>query len=545
MIMKKISTVILLAGLSLGSTVQAQVTYDKVASIFYAHCTVCHNSGGVAPFSLMNYTETSSFSASIASAINKGIMPPWHADTLYVTSGHKGSRFLDENTLSPTEKKDILQWVADGALEGDQANVPTAPKYGDLSYKLNGEASLTLMIPNFPSNATETSNPYNCFSLPTNLTKDRWLRAFEIIPSSLKAVHHVVVSVDTTGTVASKLDGNCGQQPGEIGIGGWTSGCAPTVFPNDPTFKAGVRIPKGSNFILQMHYAPGSGGIVDSTKIRLFFYDEGEKGIRTMHSDVMLQNWDLVGRLLGGGAPSIPKNKKTIFKATPSTPSPSPHAPQPATAMSIFAANPHSHNVCSKIKNYAYNSAGDTIPVISITNWDYAWQGNYYFPKMLKIPAGYKLESEHLYDNTSSNSHLNQSIPRVDVNFGQATSDEMLFDAFVWFDYQPGDENIDIKSLLSKEKLLQVGIYKIDAPATLQSNIYPNPASGSVNISMAKRSAYAARISNITGQTVLQTETFVDKLTVDLKEIPAGLYVIEVVDTKTNEKITDKLIVTN
>lgn len=542
--MKKISTLFLATGLYLIPQAQAQTTtYNDVANIFYNHCTVCHNSGGVGPMPLMNYTDVSTWAASISNAVSTGKMPPWRADTNYTVYGtnvRQGARFLHENKLTPTESAAILDWVNDGALEGNPANAPAAPTYGDLTYKLNGTPDIVPQIPTFASNSNSTNtDPYNCFSVPMNLTQDRWLRAFEIVPGNKAIVHHVVLSIDTLGTLGSQLDGNCAQPASHIGIGGWSSGTPPTVFPDDPIFKTGIRIPAGSNMIFQMHYAPGSGGQLDSSKVRMFFYPIGATGIRPMESDVMLQNWGSFG--LGGAA--IPANQvKTITAISTTSQFPTAHTQQPNADMTIFAVNPHSHNVCKKIKIYAANTTGDTIPVIRISDWDYGWQGNYYFPKPLKIPQGYTLKTEHVYDNTVNNPHL-PGAP-VDVNFGQATADEMLFDAFLWLPYQTGDENIDVKAMLTTDPLLQVGINDINA-VSIESFIYPNPASDKISVYLTKKSVYSARIFTITGQTILNTDTFTDRVTVDVQNIPDGLYVIEIVDTKTNERVTRKIVISN
>jgi hypothetical protein len=257
----------------------------------------------------------------------------------------------------------------------------------------------------------------------------------------------------------------------------------------------------------------------------------------------MLQYWG--GGLGPAGGTPIPANAVTTLSAISTTSRVPTHAYQPSTAMSLFAANPHSHNVCRKMKLYAYKSTApiDTIPVIRISDWNYNWQGNYYYPTLLKIPVGYTLKTEHTYDNTVNNPHL--SGPPVSTPFGQTTADEMLFDAFLWLDYQTGDENIDIKSLIAKDTLLRVGINEIAASSGIQSFIYPNPASDNVSIYISKKSVYKGRIYNITGQTVLNTETFSDKITVDVKNIPVGLYIIEITDTKTNERIAKKIIVSN
>jgi hypothetical protein len=150
--------------------------------------------------------------------------------------------------------------------------------------------------------------------------------------------------------------------------------------------KSGIRIPAGSHFILQIHFAPNSDGMVDSTKLRLFFYPENETNIRPMYSNTLLQNWGL----FGFGSPAMPAGTIKTYKATSSTSAFAAHPAQPTGDFTVFSVNPHSHSVCTKIKNYAYKGT-DTIPLISIPNWDFKWEGNYFFPKPVKIPAGYTL----------------------------------------------------------------------------------------------------------------------------------------------------------
>jgi hypothetical protein len=540
--MKKVYSILLVSGIYSCQVAQGQTTYNDVANIFYAHCTVCHHDGGIAPMPLMNFSETSSFSQSISNAImgNNGVlMPPWHADTAYTTIGHTAPHYLNANTLTLIEKNKILQWINGGTPQGDSTLVPVAPRYGDMTYKLNGKADLTLRIPTFHSNASPSlTNPYDCFNILTNLTQDRWLRAFEIVPGNLQAVHHVVVSVDSTATRATDTSGNCATQGGQFGIGGWTPGTPPVIFPSQVPCKTGIRIPKGSSLILQIHYAPGSDGLVDSTKIRLFFYPENETGIRNMYSSTLIQDWGIAP---GFGSTAMLANSVTTYTATSATSPLVTHPVQPTTDFTIFAVNPHSHKVCTKIKNYAYLST-DTIPLIHIPNWDFRWEGSYFFPQLIKIPAGYTLQAEHVYDNTTANLHL--SGPPVNTTWGTKTTDEMLFDSFFYLDYQAGDENIDVKAMIENDTLLRVGINNIYT-TPLQSFIYPNPASDNVNIYLSKKSIYKVRILNITGQNILQTETFNEQLTIDVKNIPVGLYIIEITDTKTNDRITKKLIITN
>ncbi len=540
--LKKILSIFLFGVLYLNSTIEAQTTYNDVATIFYNRCTSCHHYNTSGPgFSLLTYADASAYTSVIQTDLTTNHMPAYPVDTAYTTSGHSVQRFLHEHIITSAENAAILQWITDGALQGNSALVPTPPVYDDSKYKLNGPASLTLQTQTFASNySTTNKDPQNCFSIPTGLTQDRWLRAFEIIPGNLNAVVHIIVTVDTTGTVLSNTSGNCNNHPGEIYVGSWALGWGPTVYPNQPALKAGMRIPKNSKFVFQIDYGLGTTGLLDSTKIRLFFYPPNETGIRPIHSDYFLQYWGNQG--IGGA--DIKADSIKMIGVTPAVQT-HPHSQPPSTGISLLSVNPHSHDLCKSITDYAYNGA-DTIPLIHIKDWTYHhYLGAYYFPKLVKIPIGYTLKTDRFFDNTAVNDNQTHQ-PPIDIYFGTAVSNEMIYDAFQWLDYQTGDELLDMKTLLANDPLLTlVGINNISLPTNIQSFVYPNPATDKVSIYISKKSEYKGRIYNITGQNVLQTETFKEELTIDVKNIPVGLYIIEITDTKSNERITKKIVITH
>lgn len=536
--MKKIVLVNLLVGMFISPLIKGQTTYNDVSHLFYANCTYCHHQGGIAPFSLMNFIEASSFSNSIYSAVSKGTMPPWQPDTTYTTSGKTVPHFLNENLLTEVERAAILKWVTDGVLEGDPAMATIPPAYGDVTYRLNGNPDLTLQIPDFRSNATtDLPNPYNCFVVPTNLTEDRWVRAWEIVPGNLEAVHHVVLSIDTTGSEVTDSTGGCLQQGGQFGLSGWTPGSPPIILPSQAPLKTGIRLPAGSNMIIQVHYAPGSGGKVDDTKVRLFLYPEDEVGIREMYSNTLIQEWGFFGGL---GA-EIPVNFQGSFKATSATSQfLRPHPQQPTTDFSIYSVNPHSHSICTKIKNYAFKD-NDTIPIIRIPNWDFNWEGSYFFPNLLKIPTGYTLEADHYFNNSVSNTNLEG--PPVATKWGTGTEDEMLFDSFLYLDYLPGDENIDLKAMIESDTLLKVGIRDY-AMVELSASVFPNPATDKIGIYLPTPSVYQATLFNITGQVIIGNSNFSQNTDLNLDDIPAGIYILEIVDFKSRNRVCKKIVVT-
>jgi hypothetical protein len=440
---------------SLASLV-AQTTYPNVAPIFFNRCTSCHHEDSHAP-SFMTYSDIVPHTGTMTAYLTTGYMPPWSPDTTY-------SRFSHERTIDPAEKAMILNWISNGAPAGDTTLAPPAPTYS--AYQLNGTPDLVLTIPTFTSNAV-TDDSYVCFSIPSGLTQDRILQAYEIVAGNSEIVHHVIANVDTLGTSTDDLSGGCYSISGDFSIGGYAPGAPATVFPSVGPLKMGITIKAGSKIVLQIHYPLGTAGLQDSTKIRMFFYPVGTTGVRPVYVTTPIQNWAL----------NIPANTVRTFSGV-----------YPATGgmtypTSMFAAFPHSHKLATTMVNYAYLAA-DTIPLIRINSWDFQWQGYYTYKYLTKVPTGYKLKGTHVFDNTVDNPN-NPSSPPANVYAGTSTTDEMLFDSFMWLVYQAGDESINMDSLLSLDPLLinPVGIVENGiSKSKLNTYAFPNPFDNKVTI---------------------------------------------------------------
>lgn len=448
--MKKTLLLILIPFLA--GKISAQLTYKDVAPIFFKNCTSCHNEfGHGAP--LMNYFQTSSYAGAIEDALKTNEMPPWSPDSTY-------SHFLHERYISQADKTKILDWIAGGATAGDTTKAPPPPVY--TKYQINATPDLELSIPVFTSNAS-ADDSYVCFSLPTGLTQDRIIKAFEIVAGNPAIVHHVIANVDTVGNTTDDLSGKCFQITGDFSIGGFAPGAPPCIFPSIAPLKTGIRIKKGSKIVLQIHYPVGSAGQKDQTKIRFYFYPVGTTGIRPVMVSTPLQNWTL----------NIPANTvKTFIAKYPLD------GANPSTlpiALSVFGTFPHSHKIATHIVNCAFKGT-DTIPLIRIKQWDFNWQGYYTFRRLVKLPAGYRLFASHVYDNTTNNP--NNPVPK-DVKAGTSTDDEMLFDSFQYLIYQPGDEKINIDSLIALDPLTAITA-QVQAP--FKTYAYPNPFQNKVQI---------------------------------------------------------------
>lgn len=391
----------------------------EIAKIIYASCTSCHHSGGIAPFSLTTYNDAYLNASGISNAISTG-MPPWNADPGY-------KRYAHERVLSQAEVTSIQQWVANGSPSGDLRFAPPAPTYSTGS-KLDA-VNLSLKMNNY---TVQTNNDeYRNFVLPSGLTQANFATALEVLPGNPSIVHHVLVFQDSTNnTISNSSSGGTGSAASKL-IYEYVPGSQPYFTP----VGTGLRLSANARIILQIHYAPGSQGQLDSTRVN-FTLSSG--ALREISVNPLLNHWTT----LTNGPLSIPANQTRTFNESFSYPG----------NWTFLTASPHMHLIGRTFLTYAVKNTSpfDTIRFVNVPDWDFHWQDNFVFQNAIKIPNGYSLKATAFYDNTTNNPH-NPFSPPQNVSAGEATTDEMMMVFFSYMPYQTGDENLIIdKRILPK-----------------------------------------------------------------------------------------------
>ena len=440
-------TILALISLFVGFLSFGQTWSSNVAEVFYEKCTKCHHDGGGAPFSLMTHGEVSNVASAIYDAVYQETMPPWPPNS-------PSAEFMHDRSLSSPEKNTILDWLTEGYPEGNVAEIPPPPVYNGGT--ILGDGELEIQIPTYMSKAI-TMDDYVCFSIPTNLTEDRTIRAVEVIPGNPEIVHHVLVYVDQDGVEYTDTTGGDCASPGSTNtklVGGFTPGATPILFPSQDPIKLGVKVEAGAKIYLNMHYPIGSYGLVDSTRVIFHFYPPGESDIREIYSEPLLINTSL----------NLPPEQITDVAAQ------FPSSGTTPIDFSLYSIFPHMHLLGKEIGSYAIRPGQDTLPLIHIPHWDFDWQDFYKFRYLQKLPSGSKIKGYGTFDNTSSNIH-NPNSPPIPINFGLNTTDEMFITYFQFLPYEDGDENYDLTELTS----LGLNEYLIESNATI--NAFPNPFS--------------------------------------------------------------------
>ncbi len=91
--------------------------HNRISRILQQNCVACHRTGGAAPFPLETYEQVKGRRGMVKFTVAEGIMPPWYAtDT--------GGPWENDRRLSERDKRDLLDWYAQGAPEGDAKDAP-------------------------------------------------------------------------------------------------------------------------------------------------------------------------------------------------------------------------------------------------------------------------------------------------------------------------------------------------------------------------------------------------------------------------------------
>jgi hypothetical protein len=374
-------------------TVEKSVTFHAhISPILQRHCAVCHQEGEIGPFPLLTYQDARKRSRLIAELVRDGTMPPWHADAINVP-------FSNDRRLSPEEIALVTAWHAQGALEGEALPGQAQPQQLAATHSmakldkpdLSLTSSETFDIP------AEGPDFYHYFKLPTNLAEDKWATAIELRPTARRAVHHILIFVE------SRLPEGDAKASTRRYIGAWAPGGGVLVLDSDLAF----LLPKGSSIVLQVHFHPNGKSERENLTVRLKFASGPPQ--RTWFT---LQVPPVFGVLSGLCIP--PGEANFVLRDSIVLPADS----------EAFGVGGHAHFLARRMRMTATLPDGSTRLLLRIRDWNFAWQEQYHYAQRIPLPAGTRLETEILFDNSAANPRNPSKTPR-EVRWGQQTVDEM------------------------------------------------------------------------------------------------------------------------
>ena len=419
----------------LSGSLAAAPTFSKdVAPIFFQHCAGCHRPNDIAPMSLLDYKSARPWAKSIREAVLTRKMPPWFADP------HYGS-FSNDARLSDREMDTIKAWVDDGAKEGDPSLLPAAPAFVE-GWKLGQPDIIVDIGKDFVT--SPGNDAYEHFTVPTNFTEGKWIRAAEIKPGNRKVVHHVHVSLVAKegeagstsiesmtslnafllhdGTLtrirqdAPVFDNGCAAEaqglPYETGyqegaLASFLPGKAPDVFPDG----SAKWIPPGSKFEFVIHYARTSGAPqTDRTSVGLFVVPGPPP---TVMRRMDLRNFFF--RIPPGEASHEVKRCYTFERDK-----------------LLLSITPHMHYRGKDIRYELVRANGKRETLLFVPKYDFNWQLVYRMKEPVLVEKGSRMIVTAHYDN-SPNNPANPD-PAQSIRWGDKSEEEMMTSWIEYFD---------------------------------------------------------------------------------------------------------------
>ena len=440
-----LTSFVLVAPLFATSRLDADVTFSKqIAPIIFQNCTTCHRPGEAAPFSLQNYADVSKRGDLIQYVIEEHQMPPWKAE-------HGDFPFKYERRLTDEQISLISNWIKAGMPEGNPTETPPLPNF-TVGWSL-GEPDLIVTMKEGYEVPAEGPDIYRNFVIPLGLDGERWVKAIDFRPSARSVVHHSLFFFESGG-LARKLDGEDKQigfkggmgammrlrggppilSPGESGnttenkpghfpggggrllreqdktesatfgsLGGWALGAQPHPLPESLAY----HVPAGADLILATHFHPSGKVEKEASTVGLYFAKEPAK--RRFSPIQIPPAFGAFSEI------DIPAGAKEYVIED---------AFELPIDVEAFGVGAHAHYLGKTMKLTATLPSGEQKTLLSIPDWDFAWQEQYRFEEYVRLPKGTRLHSRITYDNSEENPR-NPSNPPVRVRFGEESTNEM------------------------------------------------------------------------------------------------------------------------
>jgi hypothetical protein len=433
--------------------------YQHVKPILEANCVSCHVQDGIAPFALNDLKTVQSYHRQIYLDTRAQRMPPFPPNG-------DSPKFKHEMRLTKDEIAILANWSWSGAPAGDSKKAVSAEsRVSKVSLRTDLKLSMPkLFVPN-----NNLSDEYRCFRINPELTGERFITGYDILPGNPGVVHHVLMFELEAGLIAEaqKLEREEGDNRdgytcfggsrvanGLQPIGAWAPGSPAVKFPEG----TGTRLRAGSQLLLQVHYNLANGAKPDQSAVKLELAPIGTRlkpilnfaptapvelpcagtyptdpkdacHREAAYERVLALNNSNGNRNRRGGSvlrtcvrsldQYINGSDATQIQTTCEYPVPA--------SLTLHGLAGHMHYLGKSIKLEINPTKPSAKTLLEIPNWDFHWQGFYWFEKAIQVQPGDTLRITCIFDNSQTNQPYlggEQRKPKYIV-WGEGTEEEM------------------------------------------------------------------------------------------------------------------------
>lgn len=389
-------------------TFPAKVAHSKntpdyakdVAPIIKDQCADCHREGGIGPFAMNSHMMLKGWSPMIREVLLNKRMPPMQVDP------HIGS-FTNANYISSDELQTLVHWIDAGSPRGKSKQDPLAKlEQIDMRAWQMGEPDFIVEAPVHDVPATGVIDYIN-ETVELTFEEDKWVEAVQFIPGDPAVLHHLLTYVtapeegfeggegDTRSVARRFLEGYA---PGKVDA---------MTFPEG----TGVYIPKGHKLSMQFHYTTNGKATTSATLLGLYFHDEPPK-------------YEYLTRSVSGRFEVPPHaqdhkaNAEYVFEED----------------VVVHGLRAHMHFRGKDMKFTAEYPNGKKEEILSVPDYNYAWQPTYQLEEPVRLPSGTKVHVTGAFDNSEYNP--GNPDPSKVLTFGLQSWDEMFIG---YWSYAPAE----------------------------------------------------------------------------------------------------------
>lgn len=245
--------------------------FADIKPILEQNCVACHSEGqiGHSVYPLETTKDAIMTADDIALVTSTKFMPPWPPSEKSVPLKHA-------RTISKEDIGLITAWAKAGAPVEGRLETPlrATPKEEGVTIRKD---MIVMMEKSYTSSVTG-SDDYRCFLIDPKLEQDTYITGYEFLPGNLKINHHMILflipadSRARADELASRDREDGWSCFGDAGIENayptaisWTPGEVPIRYAEG----TGIYLPKGTLFVLQMHYNLSAGVEPDRSGVGL------------------------------------------------------------------------------------------------------------------------------------------------------------------------------------------------------------------------------------------------------------------------------------
>lgn len=371
-----------------------QISYqNEIAPILKRRCTTCHIEDGLAPWAMINHRMIQGWSPMIREVLITHRMPPGQIDV-------QEGEWDNIHEITDEELITLVHWIDSGARNADDEDPLKEQEELFEGWSL-GEPDLIVNVPENEVPATGMVD-FIIERSDLNLTQDQWISAVAYNVGDRSVLHSLLVFAVDPNIVEKDQAGLVDPKNTEF-ISLYVPPRTEESFADDSAFL--LRQDRDLSF--KIRYVTGGRDTIDATRIGLYFRDTPpEYAVR----NVITLNPDFT--VAAGVVKQVEHAETAVFDNDVWVESFAPQTHTRGKSMTISAQFPD----------------GSIERLINVANYNFNWQMNYKMSERLHLPAGSKLISDTVYDNSASNP---QNVdPETDVAVGLTTYDE-IFSHFI------------------------------------------------------------------------------------------------------------------